>query len=59
MVCVLLRIKGAKLICPDFFIEIVESKMIENIILVQQVIEMTRHVDTKVKRGSTPCEHIL
>jgi len=35
---VLLKIKGAKRIRPDFFIEIVESKMIENIVLVQQII---------------------
>jgi len=34
----LLKIKGAKLIRPVFFIEIVERKMIENIILVQQII---------------------
>jgi hypothetical protein len=33
-----LKIKSAKLIRPVFFIEIVESKMIENIILVQQII---------------------
>jgi hypothetical protein len=34
----LLKIKSAKLIRQVFFIEIVESKMIENIILVQQII---------------------
>ena len=34
----LLKIKGAKLAHPDFFIEIVESKMIENIIMIQQII---------------------
>jgi len=35
---VLLKIKGAKLAHPDFFIEIVERKMIENIIMIQQII---------------------
>jgi hypothetical protein len=35
----LLEIKGAKCIRPDFFIEIVESKVIENSVLVQQIIE--------------------
>jgi len=34
----LLEIKGAKRIRPDFFIEIIESKVIENIVLVQQII---------------------
>ena len=34
----LLKIKGAKLIRPDFFIEIIETKMIENIIMVQKII---------------------
>jgi len=38
----LLEIKGAKRIRPDFFIEIVESKVIENSVLVQQIIGFLR-----------------
>jgi len=31
------EINGTKPICPDFFIEIVEIKVIENIVLVHQI----------------------